>query len=367
MKQIAATTQADRGLVIRSVPMTVEVAQTASGYTFRGVASTVGEVDRMNRCFLPGAFGPQVSKVPLLAYHDDTQPIGSSTLTPRGGQLLHESKLSKTKLHDEIAALIQDGGIPATSIGWLTPERDRYYGWAQLEKRSPQLAKAALGAGVPQRDDVTYYASAELCENSVVPIPAHRGALIAVASMLGTERGMVDAMLELSAGARHSSNDQGAIQRAHDALTEAGAMCRVTNPLDPGEDEPGAGSNKTGITGGWFDNMRSAVEATERAAEIAAELLKAADKPRFALPDGSYPIDNCEDVSSAAHLAHHSKKYSFEEVRAHVMKAKDALDCPDTVLPDTWKAPASGHAAPDLSLLEGLEDLDRELADLKAQ
>ena len=61
-----------------------------------------------------------------------------------------------------------------------------------------------------------------------------------------------------------------------------------------------------------------------------------ADKPKFAMPDGSYPINTCADVSDAAKLAHHSKTYSFAQIKAHVMKAKDALGCPDSVLPDTW-------------------------------
>src|SRR5207302_7601752 len=106
MTQMALEQLAERaaiGSVMRAVPSTVEVAKTDSGYTFRGVASTIGHVDRMNRCFLPGAFGTRSAKVPLLAYHDDTQPIGSSTLRPQGPQLVHESRLSRTKLHDETA------------------------------------------------------------------------------------------------------------------------------------------------------------------------------------------------------------------------------------------------------------------------
>ncbi len=57
---------------------------------------------------------------------------------------------------------------------------------------------------------------------------------------------------------------------------------------------------------------------------------------KFSMPDGSYPINNCADVSDAAKLAHHSKTYSFAQVKAHVMKAKNALNCPDSVLPATW-------------------------------
>src|SRR6266704_6999449 len=58
---------------------------------------------------------------------------------------------------------------------------------------------------------------------------------------------------------------------------------------------------------------------------------------KYAMANGSYPINNCSDVSDAAKLAHHSKTYSFEQVRAHVMRAKNALGCSDSVLPDTWE------------------------------
>jgi HK97 family phage prohead protease len=57
---------------------------------------------------------------------------------------------------------------------------------------------------------------------------------------------------------------------------------------------------------------------------------------KYAMADGSYPISSCAEVTSAARLAHHSKKYSFDQVKAHVMKAKRALGCPDSALPSTW-------------------------------
>jgi phage head maturation protease len=280
--------------MIRAVPRSVEVAKSAAGYTFRGVASTIGEVDRMKRCFLPGAFGRAKVKVPLLAFHDDTRPIGRSSMEPKGSTLLHESLIPNAARHDDIVELIEAGGIPATSVGWLTPEEDRYYGWSQLERRNPDLARKATAAGVPQRDDVTYYASAEFVENSVVPIPAHRGALIAVASLMGAERGMVEELLELAAGARHSSSDQAAIQRAHDALVEAGATCAAdredTTSLPAGA--PGSATepaDRTGITGGWGDSMRSSFRrplAAPSVASLVQTLDDAIDTAQGALGQG---------------------------------------------------------------------------------
>jgi HK97 family phage prohead protease len=65
---------------------------------------------------------------------------------------------------------------------------------------------------------------------------------------------------------------------------------------------------------------------------------------RYQMPDGSYPIDNCADVTKAANLAHHSKTYTFAQVKAHVMTAMEGLSCPTSVLPDTW---TEGSEAPD--------------------
>lgn len=67
--------------------------------------------------------------------------------------------------------------------------------------------------------------------------------------------------------------------------------------------------------------------------------------PAYAMPDGSYPINTCADVTKAANLAHHSKTYSFAQIKAHVMKAKAGLNCPDSVLPDTWDESNAAGAA----------------------
>lgn len=65
---------------------------------------------------------------------------------------------------------------------------------------------------------------------------------------------------------------------------------------------------------------------------------------KFQMADGSYPIDGCtgqNSVASAAKLAHHSNTYSFDQVKAHVLKAKRALGCPDSVIPASWSSGGS--------------------------
>ena len=58
---------------------------------------------------------------------------------------------------------------------------------------------------------------------------------------------------------------------------------------------------------------------------------------KYSMPDGSYPISTCADVSDAAKLAHNSKTYSFAQIKEHVLRAKNALGCSDEVLPETWE------------------------------
>lgn len=54
-----------------------------------------------------------------------------------------------------------------------------------------------------------------------------------------------------------------------------------------------------------------------------------------AMPDGSYPIEDAEDVKSAADLAGHSKTYSDAEVKAHVKKRAKAIGATN-MLPKSW-------------------------------
>lgn len=77
-----------------------------------------------------------------------------------------------------------------------------------------------------------------------------------------------------------------------------------------------------------------------------------ADKAKFQMADGSYPINTCADVSDAAKLAHHSKTYSFAQVKAHVLRAKSALNCPDSALPDSWSEGQSSLPEGQMSEIE---------------
>src|SRR5438128_5869235 len=86
---------------------------------------------------------------------------------------------------------------------------------------------------------------------------------------------------------------------------------------------------------------------------------------KFQMSDGKYPIDGCtgeNSVASAAKLAHNSTTHSFAEVKAHVMKAKKALGCPDSVLPESWGEGASSGRPPRDSLIRGVFPLELRAA-----
>lgn len=261
----------------------VSVTQTKTGrYIFRGVASTIGNVDRMRRVFLPGAFGITKLKVPLLANHDEHSVLGSSTLTPQGDKLIHESSINpKAGKADEMISLLEEGDIASTSISWLSNQR--FYGWNDLKRQNPELAKSAAALGVAQLEDAVYFGTAEIVENSVVPIPANDRALIALSSLVGTaERGFLDSMrevaalgppvLERAAGARHSQRDMASIQTAHDALVNLGATCTVEpqggSAIDDGDDAQDRKDYTTPAPlGGWVDymNPKGALEGADTA------------------------------------------------------------------------------------------------------
>lgn len=53
-----------------------------------------------------------------------------------------------------------------------------------------------------------------------------------------------------------------------------------------------------------------------------------------AMPDGSYPIANCEDLANAIQAI--GRANDPEATKRHIIKRYRALECPDIELPDTW-------------------------------
>lgn len=57
-------------------------------------------------------------------------------------------------------------------------------------------------------------------------------------------------------------------------------------------------------------------------------------KAGTALPDGSFPIADCEDLSNAIQAIGRAKDQ--DKAKAHIKKRKSALGCEDVPLPDSW-------------------------------
>jgi len=55
-----------------------------------------------------------------------------------------------------------------------------------------------------------------------------------------------------------------------------------------------------------------------------------------ALPDGSFPIENCADLHNAIQAYGRAKPEHRAAVRAHIARRKMELGC-DEPLPETWR------------------------------
>lgn len=385
-------------------------AELVGDDVIRGIASTIGNIDRSRRAFLPGAFGRSSKQVPLLAYHDDKRPIGTSDLTPEGLHLNHVSRTARTAFAEEMRELVRAGAIPATSIGWVSE-------------------KQYIGDGKPGEEwneaGVRYFEDADIVENSLVPIPANPFALISQASMVtGTvDRAQIERMIEIAAGKRNSHSDQKRIQDAHDLMASLGATCssgddadttsgmlpwqiaagavkdsgpdadgycmrdgkKVFDPDNDGDDDSSAAtdtdhdywtpSGKLTPLGLKTDGPWRKKSASEMSGwlsdldvgdqiRVSAWLGRAAADPKHTMPDGSYPISTCDDVHSAALLAHHSKTYSFQQIHDYVMRCKNALKCPDSVLPATWTNSSGIDLSTNVELAIRLAEFERMLIEV---
>ena len=207
-----------------TAPATVDDAKQIT--TIRGIAYVYGVRDRMGRVIEQGAFGTAVRTVPLLAYHDDEQPIGTATLTPTPQGLEYVATFVQGVARvEEIKALIRDGAIPFVSIGWLDEAGTSFWSadWETLTF-----------------PDVT------VVELSVVPIPAMPLVTLQAAKLQApakTRERDIAAMLDMvdevgiftAEGRRNSSTDLAKIQKIHDMTAALGATCG--GDIDPDADE----------------------------------------------------------------------------------------------------------------------------------
>lgn len=188
--------------------------------TFKGYASTFGNVDEVGDIIEAGAFaksiqerGPEGTKqIKVLWQHD--MPLGMPTVMLEDSKGLYvEGKISKTRLGDEALELMRDGVVDRMSIGFSIPQGKAYYDEAM---------------GVRKIKEV------KLFEFSPVTFPANEMAVVTGVKNLELIR-------QLASGGELSQEEMKAladILPQLQALVDAGAEMKVELNLTPDSEEP---------------------------------------------------------------------------------------------------------------------------------
>ena len=188
--------------------------------TFKGYASTFGNVDEVGDIIEAGAFaksiqerGPEGTKqIKILWQHD--MPLGMPTVMLEDSKGLYvEGKISKTRLGDEALELMRDGVVDRMSIGFSIPQGKAYYDEAM---------------GVRKIKEV------KLFEFSPVTFPANELAVVTGVKNLELIR-------QLANGGELSQEEMKAladILPQLQALVDAGAEMKVELNLTPDSEEP---------------------------------------------------------------------------------------------------------------------------------
>lgn len=188
--------------------------------TFKGYASTFGNVDEVGDIIEAGAFaksiqerGPEGTKqIKVLWQHD--APLGMPTVMFEDSKGLYvEGKISKTRLGDEALELMRDGVVDRMSIGFSIPQGKAYYDEAM---------------GVRKIKEV------KLFEFSPVTFPANELAVVTGVKNLELIR-------QLANGGELSQEEMKAladILPQLQALVDAGAEMKVELNLTPDSEEP---------------------------------------------------------------------------------------------------------------------------------
>lgn len=92
------------------------------------------------------------------------------------------------------------------------------------------------------------------------------------------------------------------------------------------------------------------MEHTDSFKDYTPEQREKMAKAGTAMPDGSYPIADCEDLSNAIQAIGRAK--DPDKTRAHIKKRKSALGCDDVELPEGWVAEVVVGIDPAVPVLE---------------
>jgi HK97 family phage prohead protease len=120
------------------------------------VILSVPTLDRDEEIIDAKAFDPLPDSIPFHAFHDFSDPIGRAVPTYEGDVLKARGYYASTPRAQEIRALVADGVIGHTSVGFMPPKRE-------------------------VRDGVTHIVKGELLEGSFVSVPSNREAAVLAA------------------------------------------------------------------------------------------------------------------------------------------------------------------------------------------
>jgi len=86
---------------------------------------------------------------------------------------------------------------------------------------------------------------------------------------------------------------------------------------------------------------RGGESETDEYKDYTPEQRRRAEDKGNAMPGGSYPINDCEDLRNAIQAI--GRASDPDKVKAHIRKRKRELGCEEVELPDTWALTAGGH------------------------
>ena len=157
------------------------------------------------------------------------------------------------------------------------------------------------------------FAEARIAGVTIVPIPAFQEAFIS----LGHEF----------------------LEDFTDEERKALAACGCMDGPEDEDDETPAGSDELALEVDLSGDQLLAWAAEAEAQDGVYRVYDAAARKRMAkagtaLPDGSFPIADCEDLRNAIQAI--GRASDPDKAKAHIRKRKSALGCAEVELPDTW-------------------------------
>lgn len=202
----------------------------------------------------------------------------------------------------------EDGLLKGEGIMLSTPEAQEAIALIAAFGRFGVSVDADDVTEVYEEDGVAVFADARVSSACIVDIPAFQQAFVALGTW-AQEGTPVEADAEFSKG--------GSLEIGEELFEEADEEGRITE----------AGVREDGAVVYELDGEFRDIPSDQRddMADSGA-----------AMPDGSYPIANCDDLKNAIQAIGRAKDPAA--TKAHIRKRKNALGCPDVELPDTWAA-----------------------------